>query len=269
MSSISFKEYSFLMNKIAYWIIKNNQRIKTRTVYSVGKNKGVKYSTMKKEILKNGGKSENKYGRRFTEVAIIDNPSYANFPNYVTDKKGKKYYLNTYTDMAKRVISYRKKHKSNPKTVNIQGNNNNNTTSDDKTLAKFEKLFGKVTDFDSALAKIEGRGYAYYYNSVYNTDETLNRIYKRQGVNCTDSAQLMYRIGVALGYDVQFIHVMCSSGGHVRLRLKHKVNTNNGWIYRDPACTLSDNGEGSRCNWCLSGRVIAYNPSWIFADVME
>lgn len=265
MSSISFKEYSFLMNKIAYWIIKNNKKIKTRTVYA----DGIKYATMKKEILKNGGKSENKYGRRFMEVAIIDNPSYANFPNYVSDKNGKKYYLNTYTDMAKRVISYRKAHKSNPKTVNVQGDNKNNTTSDDKTLAKFEKLFGKVTDFDSALAKIEGRGYAYYYNSVYNTDETLNRIYKRQGVNCTDSAQLMYRVGVALGYEVQFIHVMCSSGGHVRLRLKHKLNTNNGWIYRDPACTLSDNGEGSRCNWCMSGRVIAYNPSWIFADVME
>ena len=270
MTKITFKEYSLLLNKIAYWIINNKKPIKTRSVYNIS-NKGVKYATVKKQILANKGKTYNKYGRKFIECAIADNSSYQYFPNYTTGSDGVKYYLNTYTDMAKRVIAYRKKNGKNPSNVNVQGANNNNTTSKttDSTLAKFEKLFGKVTDFDSALAKIESRGYKYYYDSVYNTETTLNRIYKRLGVNCTDSSQLMYRIALALGYTVQFIHVQCQSGGHIRLRLKHPKNTGGEWIYRDPACVLSDNGKGIRCNWCMDGKILAYNPSWVLADVME
>lgn len=269
MSKLTFKEYSHLMNKIAYWLITNNKKIKTRDVYNIGGN-GVKYATMKKNILANKGSSNNKYGRRFTEDAIKDNKSYDLFPNYVTGVDGTKYYLNTYTDMAKRVIAFRKKNGRNPSYINVQGANKNNTTSKttDKTLAKFEDYFGKVTDFDSALAKIDGRGYKYYYNSVYNTNDTLKRIKDKKGVNCTDSSQLMYRIALALGYTVQFIHVQCSSGGHIRLRLKHKKNTGGEWIYRDPACVLSPNGKGIRCNWCMDGRIIDYNPSWIMSDVM-
>ena len=269
MSEISFKEYSLIQNKVAYWLLKNNKKIKVRDVYNVG-GKGIKYATMVKKIKEDKGKSYNKYGRRFTEDAIKDNKSFELFPSYATGSDGTKYYLNAYTDMAKRVIAFRKKNGRNPKSVNVQGNNSNNTTSKttDKTLAKFEKLFGKVTDFDSALKKIESRGYKYYYNSVYNTDDTLNRIYKKKGVNCTDSSQLMYRIALALGYTVQFIHVQCSDGGHIRLRLKHKKNTGGEWIYRDPACVISDNGKGIRCNWCMDGKILAYNPSWVLADVM-
>ena len=269
MSEISFKEYSLIQNKVAYWLLKNNKKIKVRDVYNVG-GKGIKYSAMVKAINKNQGKTENKYGRRFSESAIVDNKSYKLFPSYVTGSNGVKYYLNAYTDMAKRVVAFRKKNGRNPKKVKVQGKHSNNSTSDSnkKVLAKFEKLFGKVTDFDSALKKIESRGYKYYYNSVYNTDDTLNRIYKKKGVNCTDSSQLMYRIALALGYTVQFIHVQCSTGGHIRLRLKHKKNTGGEWIYRDPACVISDNGKGIRCNWCMDGRIIAYNPSWVLADVM-
>ena len=55
----------------------------------------------------------------------------------------------------------------------------------------------------------------------------------------------------------------------MRLRLKHKKNTNGKWIYRDPACVLSDNGKGITCNWCMDGRILAYDPSWVLADAME
>ena len=182
-----------------------------------------------------------------------------------------KYYKDTYTDMCKRVVAYRKTHKKNPKTVRVQGSNSNNITNNtaEKLLKEFEDYFGKVTDFDSALRKIESRGYAYYYDSQYNNHTTLQRIIKRKGVNCTDSSQLMRAIAIAKGYEVQFIHVMCSSGGHVRLRLKHKKNTGGKWIYRDPACVLSDNGKGITCNWCMNGKILAYDPSWILADAME
>lgn len=266
MTKLTFKEYSHLMNKVAYWLIANNKKIKTRDVYNVG-GKGVKYATMKKNILANKGSSNNKYGRRFTEDAIKDNKSYDLFPNYVSHVDGTKYFIDTYTDMAKRVIAFKKANGRNPSYVSVK-KTTSTSTSTDKVLKAFEDAFGKVTDFDSALKKIEGRGYKYYYNSVYNTAQTLKRIKNGQGVNCTDSSQLMYRIALALGYTVQFIHVQCSTGGHIRLRLKHKKNTGGEWIYRDPACVLSDNGKGIRCNWCMDGKIIAYNPSWIMSDVM-
>ena len=269
MSKITFKEYSVLMNKIAYWIIKNNKRIKVRDVYNVG-GTGVKLTTMKKKILADKGESNLKYGRRFTEDAVIDNKSYEQFPAYVTGTNGVKYYLNTYTDMAKRVKAYKKTHGKNPKKVKVQGTNNNNTTSKttDNTLKKCYDAFGKFTSFDGFLEKIQGRGYAYYYNSNYNTDTTIKRIKNKQGVNCTDSTQLGYRVATALGYkDVQIIHVRCSQGdGHVRMRMRDKKTGE--FFYRDPASVL--NGSSIDSNWCIRGHtVLAYNPSWIFADIME
>ena len=200
------------------------------------------------------------------ESVIIDNKSYEQFPAYVTGSDNTKYYLNTYVDMCKRVYSYIKTHKSNPKTVNVQGANNNNTTSKttDATLKKCFDAFGSFSTIDGFLEKISGRGYAYYYNSVYNTDETISRIKNRQGVNCTDSAQLTYRIALALGYTCQFVHIRCrvSGTGHIRLRLKK----NGDWFYRDPASVLD--GDGVTSNWCMDGSVIAYNPSWVLSDVM-
>ena len=257
------------MNRIAYWIISNNKKIKTRDVYNVG-GKGVKLATMKKKIFADKGKSNLKYGRRFTEEAVIDNSSYKEFPNYVTGSNGVKYYLNTYTDMAKRVKAYKKAHGKNPKTVKVQGKNNNNTTSDttDKTLQKCYDAFGKFNTIDGFLEKIQGRGYAYYYNSIYNTDNTIKRIKNKLGVNCTDVTQLMYRIAIALGYkDVQIIHVLCSQGdGHVRIRMRDKKSGD--FFYRDGASVL--NGSSIDSNWCIRGHtVLAYNPSWIFADIME
>lgn len=50
MSKIKFKEYGYLMNRIAYWLISNEKKIKTKEVYNVG-GKGVKYSTIKKKVL--------------------------------------------------------------------------------------------------------------------------------------------------------------------------------------------------------------------------
>ena len=134
-------------------------------------------------------------------------------------------------------------------------------------LEYFESKFGEVNSIDEALSKVEDHGYGYYYDSQYSNKECINRMARWAGINCTDSSQVFYHIGRALGYTVQFIHVECSSGtGHVRLRLKHPVNTGGEWIYRDPAAVLEDNGQGVSYNWCLSGYVLAYDPSWIYED---
>ena len=265
---ITYNEYRFLMNRVAYWLISNNKKIKMRDVYGQGGTPH-KLSEMKQLIIKNKNSKTSTYGRWFMDYAIIDNKSYELFPAYVTGSNGVKYYLNTYVDMNKRVLAYVKNHKNTPpKTVRIQGSNNNNTTSNttDATLQKCYDAFGKFTKFDDWLEKIQGRGYAYYYDSVYNTNQTISRIKNGQGVNCTDSAQLGYRIALALGYTCQFVHVRCRSGtGHVRLRLKAKGSDN--WFYRDPSAVLD--GNSYTYNWCSDGTVLAYNPSWVLADVME
>lgn len=135
-------------------------------------------------------------------------------------------------------------------------------------LEYFQDKFGvKLTDFDSFLSAIQGRGYSGYYNSQYPTKKTIDRMKNKQPINCTDSSQVGYVIALALGYDVQFVHVKCSSGtGHVRLRLKHPKNTEGEWIYRDPAAVL--NGNGIRSNWCTSNyTLLAYDPAWVMTDI--
>ena len=266
---LTYNEYEKMMVKIAYWLIKNNKKVSEKDYYNIN-NHGVKKTYLKTKILEGKGVKYTAYGTAYMEHCITHDKSYKNYPNYVTFENVK-YYKDTYTDMCKRVVAYRKTHKKNPKTVRVQGGNSNNITNKTakKLLKEFEDYFGKVTDFDSALRKIESRGYAYYYDSQYNNHTTLQRIIKRKGVNCTDSSQLMRAIAIAKGYEVQFIHVMCSSGGHVRLRLKHKKSTNGKWIYRDPACVLSDNDKGITCNWCMDGKILAYDPSWLLADAME
>lgn len=172
--------------------------------------------------------------------------------------------------MANRVSAYEVLNGVSPAIVYLEDPHGNGTTSDttDITLKRFTDKFGGVTDIDSCLNKIRGRGYGYYYNSKYNTQETINKIYNKQGVNCTDSSQLFYRLGLALGYNVQFIHVRCRSGtGHVRLRLKHSKHTGGSWIYRDPAAVLNGNSVSS--NWCMNGTILAYDPAWIFSDLYQ
>ena len=204
------------------------------------------------------------------ECAIHDNSDLSFLPAYVTCSDNKtKLYTNTFVDMANRVSAYEVLNKQSPRIVYIKGENKVSTST--PTLDYFESKFGKCEYIDDAMSKIQGRGYAYYYNSVYNTNTTINRIANRQGVNCTDSAQLFYRLAYDMNnkygrkYEVQFVHVFCQSGtGHIRLRLKSNGGS---WFYRDPSACLD--GNGITYNWCSNGTVNAYNPSWIFSDLYQ
>lgn len=267
--TISYEEYKYLMNRVAFWLINNKKKIVMREVYTHN-GKGYKLKEVKEIIKKNKNSKSNVWGRWFMDAAIVDNKSYELFPSYVTGSDGTKYYLNTYIDMNKRVLAYVKAHKNKaPANVRVQGTKSNNTTSNttDATLKKCYDAFGKFTTIDGFLGKIRNKGYAYYFNSVYNTNNTISRIKSGKGVNCTDSAQLTYRVALGLGYTVQFVHVRCrvSGTGHIRLRLKKK--SSDSWFYRDPASVL-DGGSVSS-NWCSDGSIIAYNPSWIFDDLYQ
>lgn len=266
--AISFNEYTWLMNRVAWWLVKNNKSFKKRDVYGYF-DKAAKRDDLIATIKKRGDNVQiDPLVSEFVECAIVDNADLSFLPSYVSAKNGTKYYKNCFVNMANRVSAYEVLHVKSPSFVYINDPNASSSNTVDNTLKLFIDTFGEVTDIDSCLAKVQNRGYGYYYNSLYDTKTTIKRIKNRQGCNCVDGAQLFYRLGIALGYEVQFIHVKCKGGdGHVRLRLKHPKNTEGEYILRDVAAVL--NGNGIRSNWCLNGTLIAYDPAWIFTDLYK
>ena len=137
----------------------------------------------------------------------------------------------------------------------------------EKILDEFEKYFGTVKYIDDALAKIQGRGYKFYFSDGYNMYDTIKRIYNRQGGNCYDIAEVLYHLALGMNtkygrkYEVQYLHVWCpvSEYDHIRIRLRSNGGT---WFYRDGAAVL--NGESVESNWCgTSNNIIEVNPSFI------
>ena len=139
---------------------------------------------------------------------------------------------------------------------------------EEELLEYFESKFGEVNSIDGALEKVLSNGYGYYYDDMYSNKESINRMYNGYGVNCTDACHVFYNIALALGYTVRCVHVGCQGGdGHVRLQLKHPVNTGGEWINRDPADVLSDNGQDVTHCWCLNGTIWAYDPDWFMENL--
>lgn len=137
------------------------------------------------------------------------------------------------------------------------------TTSADEVYNYFIKVFGKVNSIDEALAKIQGRGYDFYYDDMYSNRQTIDRLKNGFGVNCTDVHHMLYHIGKALGYKVRAVHVWCitSNVGHVRL----DFNKGDGWFSRDGASVID--GGSITSIWCSNGTVLAYDPDWFFANI--
>ena len=269
---INLGEYFYIMNRIAYWLVKNNKTFNTRQIYGYF-GRVADYGTIINAIRNRGEKVElDGLIAEFVECAIVDNKDLSFLPAYVTCSDGKtKLYLNTYVNMANRVSAYEvlKGHSPNIVYINKEGKISTETP----TLDLFERYFGKCEYIDDALTAIQNRGYAYYYNSQYNTVNTITRVVNGWGANCTDISQVFYRLGYDMNnkygrnYDIQFVHVKCKGGdGHVRLRLRN--GSNGDWWYRDPAAVLD--GESIGSNWCSPpAYVIAYNPSWIFNDLYQ
>lgn len=270
---ITFKEYTYLMNRIAYWILNHNDlsKIKFREIYGYFE----QVADLQTLITYINNKGIDKHMddhlvAEFVECLIYDNNDLGFLPAYVTGSNGTQYYTNTFVSMANRVSAYEVLNGKSPNIVYIK--NENTVSGSTPTLDEFEKHFGKCEYIDDAMEQIQGCGYAYYYDSAYNTSTTINRISNGYGVNCTDSAQLFYRLAYDMNekygrnYEVQFVHVRCSSGtGHIRLRLRN--GSNGDWWYRDPSACLD--GNSITYNWCSDGSVIAYNPSWIFDDLYQ
>lgn len=213
----------------------------------------------------------------------IDKPDYIklakNFVNFVNNNKQAPNfsYFGSYKIRPKlliysfaKIVVYYEQHKALPNYCNFNSKIfvKEQPVSNDEIFNYFVKTFGNVKTIDEAFNKIKERGYAYYYDDIYNNKNSIDRIKANRGVNCTDSCQVFWHIGKALGYEVRCIHVKCQGGdGHVRLQFKHKTNTGGKWVNRDPAAILAVNGQPLTYIWCGNGTQLAINPNWFLANV--
>ena len=195
-------------------------------------------------------------------------------PTYVTIK-GKKVPIKLYTYAMATVIQYYNNHQKLPDSCIFDYRTFHRPepkptkTYPEKVYDWFCETFNcKPTCFDDCLEYIDGKGYGYYYDDQFTNKESIQRMKKGNGVNCTDACHVFYNLAkyfIKQGKyrKVQCIHVMCRGGdGHVRLR----IQLNDGdYFYRDPASVLDGNGIES--NWCMNGTVVAYDPGWFMANL--
>ena len=120
---ITFKEYTYLMNRIAYWILNNNDlsRIKFRGIYGYF-GQAVDKQTLIEYIRKKGNTlyMEDHLVAEFVECLIYDNQDLSFLPAYVTGSDGTKYYTNTFVSFANRVSAYEVQNGKSPNIVYIK-----------------------------------------------------------------------------------------------------------------------------------------------------
>lgn len=122
--SVSYDDYRIMANKISYWIITNNKKVKLRKEYTLSGKKKT-YNDVKKIILQNKN-TTNSWGRKFLEAMVIDNKDTSLFPKYVTHKNTQ-YSKDKYIYMAKYVTAWWKKHDKAPATVPTSSNSTAST----------------------------------------------------------------------------------------------------------------------------------------------
>lgn len=118
--SITFQEYSYLNNRIAYWLINNNKKFNTRSIYGYF-GREADYATIIKALKERG----TNYGtdalmNEFVECAIADNNNHSFLPDYVTGSDNTKYTKDVYVDMNKRVSKYEVENGASPNVVYTQ-----------------------------------------------------------------------------------------------------------------------------------------------------
>ena len=191
-------------------------------------------------------------------------------PNYLTFN-GKRIRCRLYTYMFAQALAYFNEHKKLPNSINVNYKAFYPPKEpENEVYAYFKKVFGDFGDtIDGALEKIDGNGYAGYYDDVYSNKTSIDRMHDGDGINCTDSCHVFYNIMLELikkgkYKKVECLHVGCSSGtGHVRLRITLLSDDR---ILRDPASVLAGNGVTS--NWCTSNfELWGIDPDWFMENL--
>lgn len=267
---INLGEYFYIMNRIAWWIIKNNKKFNTRNIYGYF-GRDADYGTIIKVINERKDNVElDGLIAEFVECAIVDNKDLSFLPAYVTCSDGKtQIKKDEFIDMANRVSAYEVQNGKSPNIVYIK-NNNTETTQKSRyvqVLEKFEKHFGQTEYIDDALAKIQNKGYVFYFSDGFNMYNTIERVANGDGANCYDISEVLYYISKGMNekygrnYEPEYLDVWCPVSGYDHIRLRFW--TENGYFYRDGACVLD--GGAISSNWCgTSNNILEVNPSWIY-----
>jgi hypothetical protein len=193
-----------------------------------------------------------------------------NLPNYV-DVSSLKIGLDriekdVYLDMFHRVGKYQEGHEGKmPETIGINSPAHGTEPPITPVKNRLEAGLGPFNNFTEFWEKIKGRGYKHYYNNVYNLKQEIQRVINREGINCTDSMQLCHALGCEMGYEVQYVHVMCKKGGHIRGQIKGHEFTD--WTDIDPAAALSVNSMYPIGRvWCDYPNAHITNAIWLQTD---
>ena len=117
---LSINKYAYLLNSIAYYVVKNGKDFETREEYLYN-NKNMSYDKVINIIEKNGTDYKtSKHVMVFAECCIVDNLNDSFLPNSVFSKDGKKEYLKKdYINAVKEVVEYRSKTNKNPSIISI------------------------------------------------------------------------------------------------------------------------------------------------------
>ena len=193
-------------------------------------------------------------------------------PNYIT-WQSYKIRVRDYTYVFAKIVEAYNRNGHYAKEVNVNSKQFTEAKENyDLVYDYFVKVFGAFNNtIDGALSKVMDSGYGYYYDDKKSNHETIDSMKspnQNNKPNCTDSCQVFYNIMlklIKLGKykKVELLHVMCSSGGHVKLQ----ITLNDGSkIIRDPAAIISKNGKGLTANWCTNTPK-AVNPSWFMSNL--
>ena len=193
-------------------------------------------------------------------------------PTYVRTPNGKQCPIKLYVYHMSTIIQYYNNHKKLPDSCKFDYKTFHRPepqkSRSEKILDEFEKYFGTCKYIDDALAKIRGRGYAFYFSDGYNMYETIRRVYNGEGANCYDIAEVLYHLALGMNtkygrnYQVQYLDVWCPVSGYDHIRIRLRNGSTGEWWYRDGACVLD--GGAITDNWCgTSNNIIEVNPSWI------
>lgn len=193
-------------------------------------------------------------------------------PNYLS-WNGYRIRCRVYVYMFAKVLVYYNKHDKLPLEVDVNYKAfYKPTETGNNVYDYFVKIFGKFDNtIDGALSKVVDTGYGSYYDDQKTNKETIDSMKSKNQSNkpnCTDSCHVFFNIMLQLikmgkYRKIECLHVNCSSGGHVKLR----ITKNNGDTFiRDPAAVISRNGKGLTANWCINTPK-AVNPAWFMSNL--
>ena len=185
---LTYNGYLYLLNRIAYWLQKNNKKVTTKNEYKIG-NDSKSLKVIINTIKKHGTNyNSNEFIGRYVEYIITSKKDDDDLPSYVSSKDGKRQYSKaSYKDMVKRVVAFRKKNNRNPKTVKAEYEKINTTN-----IKKTNTSTVKVSTSKKSECKSP------YKALPYDSKSSCDHMGQNTGYYCGPSMiqKMLYELGI-------------------------------------------------------------------------